>query len=308
MAKNDLFLLDGIIESYIADKFSSSDTGEAFEYFATEQILKQYELTQDQIQSGNVDGRNDGGIDEFFVIVNGHLADAIPDEFWPKSNANLEIYIVTCKHDDSFKQQPITTLIPSLIDLLDFTKTNQELSQSYNAKLLSKRELLLKSYKRLAAALSDFKIHIIYACRGNESDIEDNVRAKAEQAKEICQESFSDSFVTFNFYGNDTLLKIYRKTKEYSLDLNFEQSLTLNGQYVVLSKLSEYYKFISDFDGIIKKYIFDMNVRDYLGLNPVNEDIIHTLKNPDASDFWWLNNGITIIGSDAHIVGNTISI
>ena len=308
MAKNDLFFIDGIIENYISQELPSRDPGEVFEYFASEQILKQYEFTKEQIQSGNVDGRNDGGIDDFFIIVNGHLADSIPDEFWPKSSANLEIYIFTCKHDDSFKQQPITTLIPSLIELLDFRKTTQELTSSYNTKLLLKRELLIKSYKRLATMLSDFRIHLVYACRGNENLIEDNIRIKAEQAKEICQESFSDSLVDFFFCGCETLLKKYRKNKVYCLELNFEQYLSLNGQYVVLSKLSEYYKFISDSDGLIKKYIFDMNVRDYLGLNPVNEDIIKTLNNPEESDFWWLNNGITIIGSDAHIVGNTISV
>lgn len=93
MAKNDLFLLDSILEEYKLKRFPSYDEGEVFEFFATEQILKQYELNESQLLSGSVDGRNDGGMDEFFVFVNGHLAESIPDEFWPKSNATLDIYI-----------------------------------------------------------------------------------------------------------------------------------------------------------------------------------------------------------------------
>lgn len=308
MAKNDLFLLDSILDDYKTKRFSSKDDGEVFEFFATEQILKQYVLSEAQILSGSVDGRNDGGIDEFFVFVNGHLAESIPDEFWPKSNATLELYIITCKHDDSFKQQPITTMFPSLVELFDFKKTAQVLSESYNEKVVRKRTLFLETYRRLATILSDFKISIIYSCRGSENLIEENIISKAKQTEQMCQECFSECEVNFKFIGNESLLKAHRKRKDYGIDLKFELSFSLNKQYVVLSKLTDYFKFITDEDGKIKKYIFDMNVRDYLGLNPVNQDILQTLDSDTKNDFWWLNNGITIIGSDAHIVGNTITI
>lgn len=308
MAKNDLFLLDSILEEYKLKRFPSYDEGEVFEFFATEQILKQYELNESQLLSGSVDGRNDGGMDEFFVFVNGHLAESIPDEFWPKSNATLDIYIITCKHDDSFKQAPITTLFPSLVEIFDFKHTAQTLSESYNEKVVRKRTVFLEAYKRLATVLSDFKIHIIYSCRGSENLIEENVVLKAKQTEQMCQECYSDCIVEFSFIGNETLLKSFRKRKDYGLELKFEESFSLNGQYVVLSKITDYFDFITDEDGKIKKYIFDMNVRDYLGLNPVNQDILQTLENDNQSDFWWLNNGITIIGSDAHIVGNTITV
>ena len=106
MAKNDLILLDGILEDYISKQLPSKDPGEVFEYFSIEQILKDFAFSHKQLFSGSVDGHNDGGIDEFFIMVNGHLAEEIPDGFWPKTNAELEVYIVTCKHDDSFKQAP----------------------------------------------------------------------------------------------------------------------------------------------------------------------------------------------------------
>ncbi|MCR5602502.1 MAG: AIPR family protein [Lachnospiraceae bacterium] len=60
--------------------------------------------------------------------------------------------------------------------------------------------------------------------------------------------------------------------------------------------------------GNLERRLFDSNVRDYLGLNPVNRDILNSLKKCEGPDFWWLNNGITIIGSKATIVGNSISI
>ncbi len=307
MAKNDLILLDGIIDEYVAQKLPSEDQGEVFEYFATEQILKDYAFSKEQILSGSVDGRNDGGIDEFFVLVNGHLAEKIPADFWPKTNAELEVYIITCKHDSSFKQPPITAMIPSLIELLDFTKPSASLTESYNEKLLKKRELLISSYKKLAVSLAKFDIHLIYTCRGDES-IEPNIQAKADQAVNICQEYFSDCSAMFSFWGNSKLLAKYREHPNSSLDLVYDQCVTQDGQYVVLANLQNYCRFITDANGKLNRHLFNSNVRDYLGLNPVNSDIRKSLDQEDGPNFWWLNNGITIIGSQAHIVGNSISI
>lgn len=307
MAKNDLILLDGILDEYVEKGVPSKKRDEVFEYFATEQILKDYAFLEDQILSGSVDGRNDGGIDEFFVLVNGHLAENIPANFWPKSNAELEIYLITCKQDSSFKQFPINTIIPSLIDLFDFSNPSSNLTTSYNELVLNKRDLFISTYKRLASCLVKFDIHIVYACRGDEV-IEQNVRAKADQVVDICQESFRDCTAFFSFWGNEKLLTRFRERPKQTLELKYEQCINQNGQYVVLSKLQDYCAFISNAQGKLNKCLFDSNVRDYLGLNPVNVDILESLQKSDGPDFWWLNNGITIIGSKAHIVGNLISI
>ena len=307
MAKNDLILLDGILEDYISKQLPSADPGEVFEFFSVEQILKDFAFNQNQILSGNVDGHNDGGIDQFFIMVNGHLAEEIPDNFWPRTNAELEVYIITCKHDDSFKQAPITTMIPSLMQLLDFGISSKDIEDSYNDRLIKKRNLLISTYKRLASALVKFDVHIVYACRGDEI-IESNIQAKADQAKTICQDSFSECTSSFEFWGNKKLLEKYRIRAKRTFELNYEQCLNQNGQYVLLTKLSDYYSFITDESGKLNKKLFDANVRDFLGLNPVNLDILTSLGNPTGPNFWWLNNGITIIGSKAVIVGNSITI
>ena len=307
MAKNDLILLDGILEEYQTQGLPSNDIGEVFEFFATSQILKEYAFKNSEILSGSVDGRNDGGIDEFFIIVNGHLAENIPDDFWPKASSELEVYIITCKHDDSFKQAPINTLIPSLSQLLDFTIPSKDLESSYNSKVLTKRDLFYKAYRKLSTSLEKFRINIIYACRGTE-DIENNVQAKADQAENICRDNFSECSVEFSFWGNTKLLEIYRQRNPSKLDLKIEKALNQNNQYIVLSNISKYCEFITAPNGKLNKYLFDSNVRDYLGLNPVNQDILNSLENNHQANFWWLNNGITLICSHAQSVGDIITI
>ena len=48
------------------------------------------------------------------------------------------------------------------------------------------------------------------------------------------------------------------------------------------------------------------NVRDYLGENKVNEDIEASLESEIVPDFWWLNNGITILTTKAVINGKNM--
>ena len=65
MAKNDLVLLDSIIDEYIQNKRPSENCGEVFEFFATEQILKNYAFSEQQILSGSVDGATMAALTNF---------------------------------------------------------------------------------------------------------------------------------------------------------------------------------------------------------------------------------------------------
>lgn len=88
MAKNDVILLDGILNERA--KSETLDRGELFELFAFEQILKSYDLTRTELEHGWVDGHNDGGIDGFYTFVNGSLVTE-PSKFqWPKKNVRID--------------------------------------------------------------------------------------------------------------------------------------------------------------------------------------------------------------------------
>lgn len=71
MAKNDVILLDGILKDI--ELAEPLDTGERFEFFAFQQILKSFDLTREELDVGWVDGKDDGGIDGFYTFVNGLL-------------------------------------------------------------------------------------------------------------------------------------------------------------------------------------------------------------------------------------------
>ena len=110
------------------------------------------------------------------------------------------------------------------------------------------------------------------------------------------------------YYGSTELVELSRKVPNFSLELPLITVMNRGERYVLLSKLSDYFKFVSDDSGKLRRYLFDSNVRDFMGLNRVNEDIKLTLENVNSPDFWWLNNGITILATSAQVIGSSIHI
>src|SRR5438477_11339221 len=48
--KNDIVLLDGILDQRIAESYPSRNSDEVFEYLAFEQILKDYDFSREEIE------------------------------------------------------------------------------------------------------------------------------------------------------------------------------------------------------------------------------------------------------------------
>lgn len=49
MAKNDVILLDGIIDQRLAEKLPSAERDEVFEFLCLEQLLKDLDLSRDEL-------------------------------------------------------------------------------------------------------------------------------------------------------------------------------------------------------------------------------------------------------------------
>lgn len=307
MAKNDKILIDGIIDDRVDLKLPSNKRDEAFEYFAFEQTLKDYDLSRDDIKAGNVDGRNDGGIDGFFIFVNGHYLSEPQSFKWPKTGSVLEVWIITCKYHDTFRQAPLDNLAASVSELLDFAVESDKLKGDYSEQVIRFRENLKLAYRKVSPRLSKFSINYCYASRGNTSELGDSIISRSEQIVQITEDSFGNCSSEFIFSGSTELIELHRKTPNFSLELPFVENLSRGERYVMLVNLKEYYNFISD-HGKLRRYLFDSNVRDFMGLNRVNEDIKSTLLDVESPDFWWLNNGVTILASGASVVGKSIQI
>ena len=119
MAKNDIVIIDHIIKGRIDQSIPSKDKGEVYELLANEQILKDLDLSRDEILSGIIDGKDDGGIDSIFIFVNGNLLSDITDFLWPKRHAEITVYVVTCKHNDTFMQDVVNNECDTVAEIID---------------------------------------------------------------------------------------------------------------------------------------------------------------------------------------------
>ena len=104
------------------------------------------------------------------------------------------------------------------------------------------------------------------------------------------------------FVGAAELWKRANTVPSYTTELVFQENATSGTSHVALVKLRDYMDFITGDQRDLRRHIFDLNVRDFAGDVEVNREIKGSLDNPDAPEFWWLNNGITIVCSKASIV------
>ncbi len=307
MARNDTVLLDGIIEDRIEKNLPSNDKGEVFEYLVLEQVLKEYDLSFDEIGSGWVDGGHDGGIDGFYILINGHLLQDINDFVWPKKGADLSVYIITCKHHETYKQAVLESLISTVNEFLDFRVKNSELNGEYNEDVLRKRDEMIFAYKKSSPRLNSFKINYCYASRGESKDVGQSIISRANQIVKITEESFGQCIVKFEFLGAREIVSLFRQVPNFSLELPYLDSLSRGERYILIVRLKDYYDFLkNESDDTLRRYLFESNVRDFMGLNAVNEDIKLTLSNKNSPDFWLLNNGVTILSTSAQLIGQSI--
>lgn len=307
MARNDTLLLDGIIDDRVGMRLPSDKRDEAFEYLAFEQVLKDFDLASEEILSGVIDGRQDGGIDGFFIFVNGHLLQDLESFMWPRTGSDLRLQLLTAKHHDTFRQGPLDALIATLTEILDFAIEDAELTGAYSAPLLRMRSNLKYAYRRLSPRLSSFSVSVTYASRGDTSEIGTEVQARADQITSLIQDYFGSCKAHFVFLGATELIELHRRIPNYTLELPFVEALAKGERYVLLARLTDYFAFVSE-NGRLRRYLFESNVRDFMGLNRVNEDIKATLVDPMSPDFWWLNNGVTILATAAAITGKSIQV
>jgi hypothetical protein len=119
---------------------------------------------------------------------------------------------------------------------------------------------------------------------------------------------FTGSNFSLDFVGASNLVELNRKVKSTSRMMELAESpiATVSGSYLCLVNLKKYYEFISDNDSLSRS-IFESNVRDHNGDVVVNVAIQETLTT-GKEDFWFLNNGVTVITSKAVLSGKTLTI
>lgn len=303
-------VLDAMLERERQERASSLNHSKFFNLYTVEQILKNYGLSYEEIESGIVDGGDDGGIDAIYTFVNGVLIGEDSNFEHLKENIQITTFILQAKTSAGFSEHAILNFESTAKDLLDTSHEIADYETDYNEKLIRAIGIFRNAYKVLSSKLPDLLFSFQYATKGEQ--IHPKVEKKAEHLKSVIKGLFTDCQVKVDFVGADKLLSLSRKAKAQTLPLQTSEALaTISMGTICLVRLKDYYNFITDSEsGELRNWLFEENVRDYEGKNvEVNKGIRRTLEAPNPNeDFWWLNNGITIVAGKAPMDGKTLTL
>lgn len=308
MANNDQILLDQIVEEQRKSRMPGVTKSEFFELYTAEQVLKDYDLSDDEIEYGLVGAGNDGGIDSIYTFVNGELVQEDFDHSVLKKGILVEVVIIQAKLSAGFDEDSINRLMAVTGKLFHLGHQLDDFQAVYNEGVRSAVENFRRVYTGVAARFPQLLFRYVYATRGDSLAVHPNVQRKAQDLSKVVADLFQNAKFEFAFVGASDLLELARRQPITSHEVEVAESLAAKDGYIALVRLSEFIKFIRLADGHLNKSLFEANVRDYQGTNQVNDEMQRSLRDGGKEDFWWLNNGVTVVASKAVQGGKVLTI
>lgn len=312
---NDRVLLDQTLQQRQDARITPLDDSYAFELLACELALKEYDLSTDEIEEGIVGGGQDGGIDGIYVFYDGALlsedSEIFQDGFTPprgNGQTQLELWLVQAKRTESFGEDAIDKLSVTCSHILDLAPDETALRTLYSQAVIDRSGYFRSALKKLVTKHPNVVIRFVYAARGDASKINKRVKTRANNLKKQFENVVTSAVGEVEFLGASELWARAIQTPNFSLSLTCLESATGDDSYVALVSLKNYLEFLTNQSGNLNSHIFDWNVRDYQGGVEVNKEIQESLQNVGTTDFWWLNNGVTVTCSKASLQGKTFQL
>ncbi|PLR94848.1 AIPR family protein [Bacillus sp. T33-2] len=302
---NDSILLVECLEEFKVSNELDMTNNDLFEIFSMLLITQNSETSFDEISECVVDGGLDGGIDSFVILINDKSVTSIDhlDEIKFTEKTEVQILIAQSKFEKSFKEDPVNRLQSSIPLILNLDLDEDDLLVRFNSKLVEKIDLFRRIWRKSIVKNSKISIRYIYCCKADEISINAAFQSKIDQLIELTKELTRVQDIQFLPYSAKELLTLYSKDLPTQLELIFKEnpipiafSETEYG-YIGVATLNNYFDFITDDNENVREHIFENNIRHYQGEVDVNNKIATTLSEDKEKDFWWLNNGITIICS-----------
>lgn len=286
-------------ESHNLD-FNAKD--ELFEYFANYSILFQHQPDAfsadfELLDDISVGGGNDGGLDGVAIKVNGFLIkskDEI-DELLKVEDIDIEFIFIQSKNKQKCKSQEILAFHTGIRAFFDSTS-----SFPFSDVVLFWKNL--KDYIYSDDVVCQWKQHPIVRCYYVvQSNVQDDVQRDSIIERFKSDMSTYCDHVEYHLIDLAGFRKILdRNDNRFSVMLPCIDTMELNhadkveNSCIAICKASDFIPIINTAEGIIKKSLFNDNVRDYQGFNSVNTEISRTIVQ-DPSSFVLFNNGITIV-------------
>ncbi|MGW4846454.1 AIPR family protein [Nocardia brasiliensis] len=266
-------------------------------------------MSYQQIEDGIVEGTNDGGIDAVYTFYNGNLVE-IDSESGIGERPTIELELIQAKNERGFKELVFQKLIDHLPLLLQLDD-DPTLRLEFNERVLERFAIFRSVFLKSSSKFPELTIRIRYVTKSVDSPNE-KVQRKSARLRTRLVDDFRDARVDVDMIGAAELNNRARSRSTETLKLRVAEGpiSAEKGGLICLVRLIDYYDFISDESHELRQGIFEENVRGYEGATVINRAIGSTLRQGDISsvDFWWLNNGVTILGRRVQPSGKTLAI
>jgi hypothetical protein len=188
MTLNDRIILNEVLKQRQAEVDPNASESDFFELFTAEQILKDFDLSYDEIESGLVGDGGDGGVDGIYLFVNGDLVQEEQDLGHLKKDITLDLIVIQAKTSNGFAETPIERFTSVSDDILDLSKDTSSFSGIYNEALLDAISRFRDVHKQLASRFPLLRITYYYACKGIEPSA--SVEKEVEKLESIVKKHF----------------------------------------------------------------------------------------------------------------------
>jgi len=205
---NDRIIISSIIEQKRQETAPELSDSKFFELFTASEILKDQDLSYDEISSGVIGSGNDGGIDSIYVLLNGELVqeDTDVEPVLRKRNNRIDIHILQSKRTNGFDEETINRLTSSIEEIFDLSRPLDSMKAVYNSDLRSIAERFREIFQKIIATFPILSFHIYYATLG--SEVHPNTHRKVERLRQAVLHHFHNAEFKFDFIGARDLLMV----------------------------------------------------------------------------------------------------
>lgn len=304
MSQLEIKALETHFEVFKSERYPSISVSEAFERFAIVQVLKDEDLSDDELESGILSGGDDGGIDGMFFFINRILIQEETDV--PDEAMSARLVIVQTKYESGFSETAVVKMEAFARDLLDYSR-DVDAMKYLNANVRDAIRLFRDSYGKILGKKHAMMVSFAYASKSDQN-ANTKVLQRVEHLKGYVREQISYANVDLEFWDCRKLLVAARRTPTTTDTVEVVREFTTNdGSAICLVKLGSLAALLRDEHGEIRRAMLEPNVRDYQGeKNPANTAIRETLKETNQPEFWWLNNGVTVLAKSCSVSGSKL--
>ena len=297
-------MLDSVFDDAITAYPAGLNDDDLFEFFCADKLLTNYDVSYAEIGDGIIDGKGDGGLDSAYLFIDRRLVASDFDYNSVGEEPEVELILIQSKNTSSFSEVPVDKLT-SLTNAFVFNTPSPTTLAAFKPEVAAVFANFKSALSKVGKKFPVVAIHAFYCARAGTPAT--SIIGKADALQTALSAQYPNS--TVSLIGATRLYELAREQKTLTKALPAAvPPLNVQNALVALVKLSDFAAFISDAQGGVINRIFESNVRDYQGDVEVNREIAASLQPDVETEFWWLNNGVTIVADKARYEHPNINI